>query len=763
MRQAITRHFQHSSHWGTFQARKTATGVEIVPHPEDAEPSPILGNIVTSLNHPLRIARPLIRRGWLENGPGPDFRRGRDDYVETDWDKALDLAAAELKRLGAAAPAQAGMEPASARHVFGGSYGWASAGRFHHAQSQMHRFLNCAFGGYVRSVDSYSSAAGAVILHYTVGEATTLTRDHPYWDQFGAETELVLAFGGLANRNTQISNGGITHHPASAEMRKLIGRGGRIVMFSPSRNDLPEDIACEWLSPRPATDVALMLGMAWHLHNRQLVDRDFIDRFTVGYDRFLRYLLGESDGVPKTPLWAEGICRIPAAKIAALAEEAAGKRTLINVTYSLQRAEHGEQPVWMALVLASMLGQIGLPGGGFSYGLGSIGNIGKAPIAVSLPTFPQGRNGISDFIPVARIADLLLNPGQAFTYKGETRTYNDIKLVYWAGGNPFHHHQDLARLEQAFARPETIIVHESVRTATTRYADIVFPATITAERDDIGASANDPFLLAMEKFSEPYGEARHDYDIFAALAERLGLADVFTEGKSAAQWMAEIYEPTRQALAEAGWEAPDFLEFWTRQQLKLPVKEELGLIARFRADPDKARLTTPSGKIEIASETIASYGYKEVAEHPAWLEPAEWLGAPLAERFPLQLVANQPATRLHSQLDFGAFSASSKISGREPARIHPADAAARNIRDGDIIRIFNDRGAVQAGAIVTTDIAQGVIQLATGAWLDPVRGNDGLMLCRAGNPNVVTRDQGASPLSGGCTGQLCLVDVEKNA
>ncbi|MBB4226940.1 biotin/methionine sulfoxide reductase [Rhizobium mongolense] len=127
----------------------------------------------------------------------------------------------------------------------------------------------------------------------------------------------------------------------------------------------------------------------------------------------------------------------------------ANVRTLITVSHSLQRADYGEQPVWMGIVLAAMLGQMGLDGGGFSYSLGALGNIGKSQLAVPLPTLKQFHNPVPDFIPVARIADMLLNPGEPFHYNGQALRYPDIRLVYWADGNPFHRHQDLNRLRQA--------------------------------------------------------------------------------------------------------------------------------------------------------------------------------------------------------------------------------------------------------------------------------------------------------------------------
>ena len=181
----------------------------------------------------------------------------------------------------------------------------------------------------------------------------------------------------------------------------------------------------------------------------------------------------------------------------------------------------------------------------------------------------------------------------------------------------------------------------------------------------------------------------------------------------------------------------------------------------FRRDPAAAPLPTPSGKIEIASATIAGFGYLDCPGHPAWLPPSEGAGSPTAARFPLQLIANQPATRLHSQLDFGAVSLASKIKGREPVRIHPEDAAARGIADGDIVRLYNDRGACLAAAVLSEALRPGVVQLSTGAWYDPDDPSAEKPLCVHGNPNVLTCDAGTSRLAQGCTGQLTLVEIER--
>jgi biotin/methionine sulfoxide reductase len=366
---------------------------------------------------------------------------------------------------------------------------------------------------------------------------------------------------------------------------------------------------------------------------------------------------------------------------------------------------------------------------------------------------------VSTFIPVAQISTLLENPGGTLDYDGRALPLPDIRLVYWAGGNPFHHHQDLHRLRHALGRPDTVIVHEPFWTATARHADIVLPTTITLERDDVGAGRNDGYVIAMPRAMRPYEQARDDYAIYADLAKELDVYDAFTEGRTARDWVEHIYERFRRRCADRGVDVPAFDELWTAGEVHLPFEtDDHSMFDRFRADPDARRLNTPSGRIELFSETIAAFGYDDCPGHPVWRESEEWLGSTRAEQFPLHCIANQPSSRLHGQLDAGGHSQSSKVAGREPISIHPDDAAARGIDDGDVVRVFNDRGACLAGAIVSDLVRPRVVNLSTGAWFapDPSTG-----VCVHGNPNVLTADRGSSRLAQGCTGQHVLVEVER--
>ncbi len=210
--------------------------------------------------------------------------------------------------------------------------------------------------------------------------------------------------------------------------------------------------------------------------------------------------------------------------------------------------------------------------------------------------------------------------------------------------------------------------------------------------------------MAMPRLTPPYAQARDDYDTFAALSRRLGVEEEFTEGRTSGQWLTHLYETWRESL---DFDVPSFDDFWRAGRLRLPVEDGLTLLADFRDDPVAHRLGTRSGLIEIFCADIDGFGYDDCAGHPRWFEPTEWLGGPRAARYPLHLVANQPAARLHSQLDGGAVSQQSKVAGREPIRMHPADADARGLRAGDVVRVFNDRGACLAGVVLDAGCAPG--------------------------------------------------------
>ena len=745
------RRISHCSHWGAYTLLvedNRIVGIE--PFAEDPSPSPILRSVSEWATSRLRVLRPMVRSGWYEarrNGRPADGRgRGQEPFVPVSWDEALTLVSGEIERV------RSDFGNAS---IFAGSYGWTSCGRFHHAATQLKRLLNL-LGGFTGHVDTYSLGAGPVIVRHVMGNDDTCYGRATTLDGVAQNTETLVVFGAMTPRTAQNTAGGIGAHRLEEYLRVMVERGVHIVLVSPNADDIPAWVGAEWWPIRPNTDTALMLALAQEVVRGGGHAGGFLQDCTSGHEVYLDYLAGRgTDRTEKTAEWAQAITGLDAGAIRALAARMARTRTMVSASWSLQRAHHGEQPYWAAIGLASVLGQIGLPGGGVAFGYGSVAGNGDPFAVARSPAHSQLEKPNKSFIPVARISDLLLNPGGPFDYNGATHTYPDTRLVYWAGGNPFHHHQDLNRFSRAWERPETIVVQDPMWAATALRADIVLPASTSLERNDIAGTRVSDVVVAMQQAIEPVGEARSDYRIFADLAERLGVADAFTEGRDEMAWVRHLYDTVRQDAEERfDHPMPAFEDFWRAGFARVPVRRHNVHLEAFRADPAAHPLTTESGRIVLGSDTLAGLGYADCLPHPAWLPPAEWLkdGRP-----GLHLVSRQPDGRLHSQLEQGAASVEEKRSGREVMLINPRDARRRGIEDGMTVRLWNERGACLATATVSDTVRPDVVVLPTGSWFTP-GGLDGLEL--SGNPNVLTPDIPASRFSQGCSAHTCKVEVE---
>jgi len=742
-----------SSHWGTYRAKVNNGKVtELIGWENDKDPSPIGPGIVDIHDNQTRIDKPMIRKSWIDNGPGTNNNlRGIDPFVAVSWDEAENIVAKELNRV---------RENFGNSSIFGGSYGWASAGRFHHAQSQLHRFLNC-IGGYTRSKFTYSFAAAEAMVPHILGSYRAYLDTCTSWDSIEENTELFVCFGGVPLKNGQIAQGGTGSHNQKEKLISSAKAGIRFVNLSPLKSDLLDEVKGKWLPLRPNTDVAIMLGLAHTLYKENLYSEIFIEKYTEGFDIFLPYLLGDLDGVVKDANWASEISEISPEEIISLARDMSSKRTMISVSWSLTRQDHGEQPFWAAIMLASMLGQIGLPGGGFGFGYSATNHIGGQFSIIPGAAFPQSDNKIDNFIPVARISDLLLNPGETFHFDGKEYEYPDIKLIYWAGGNPFHHHQDINKLLLAWQKPETIISNEWCWNSLAKYSDIILPCTTPLERQDIMLTPRDPYVISMSKLVEPFEEAKSDFDIFKGIAKKMDIENLFTEGRDEEDWQKWIYQETSvKSKSLKNIDFPSYQEFRKIGWFKVPPpKENTIMLKDFREDPTKFPLSTPSGKIEIYSKTVDSFNYDDCPGHPTWLEPCEWLGSK-NKNYPLHLISNQPKNKLHSQMDHGSYSKSFKIKDREPIEMNSVDASSRGINEGDIVKLFNDRGACLAGVNINDNIRPGVVQISTGAWYDPEDTKNLKTICKHGNPNVLTKDKGTSKLGQGPIAHSCLIEVE---
>ena len=740
--------YRTATQWGVFDVTVSDGVIQRVDGiQQDPDPAAIGQTLVDGVQHASRIQRPAIRKGWLAAADRNRKLRGNDSFVDVPWDEALDMAAQEIARV---------IAEKGNKSIYAGSYGWASAGRFHHAQSQLHKFINL-LGGSTRAMNSYSTAAAQVILPHVVAPWSEIELQQTSWEEIAQGAELMVAFGGIPLRNTQVAYGGITEHQSQGGLRGALAAGTKLVNVSPVSHDMPAWSQAQWVAARPGTDVALMLGLAYVLEVENLLDRTFLESHCHGYATFCRYLLGEADGIAKSPAWAAQICGVDAGVIEQLAREMAHKKTFISAAWSLQRAHHGEQPYWMLVVLAAMLGQIGLPGCGFGFGYGAEGFIGSSWRRFNWATFSKGMNPTRFAIPVARITDMLLNPGVDVDYDGRKITYPEIDLIYWAGGNPFHHHQDLNRLVEGWRKPSTVIVNEPWWTPTAQWADIVFPATTALEREDICASSHDPYAHAMQQALPVQHDARSDHEIFAGLAARLDVGEAFVEGRNEQDWLRHMWEKSADKARTEGFELPEFDAFWRDRIYKIPEQSARKTwLADFRADPVNNPLNTPSGKLEIFSDAIAGFDYDDCPGHPTWLEPFERLGGHNGEKYKLHLLTPQPEKRLHSQMDPSAHSHSGKVAGKEVLLMHSTAAAVRNLREGDIVRIYNDRGACLAAVGFDDNRLADVVSLPTGSWFK--RLDD--FTDANGNPNVLTADVGTSKLAQGPSANTCLVEVE---
>lgn len=734
-----------AAHWGAYQFDGVGG---LSPISDDESPGSIgKGWVSAASDAKSRVLHPAIRKGWLEGDKGKN--RSDDSFVEVSWEKAIQLAADEVARVA---------QDYGNGAIFGGSYGWSSAGRLHHAQTQMRRFLTLA-GGYVSSRDTYSHAAAEVLLPHVFGMGMREYQDDlTSFSQIEKHCETLLCFGGISARTAQVTSAGTSRHDMESWIERIASSGTQIISVSPQQSDF-KLADSEHISIRPGTDLALILALSCEIAMSGQANEDFLTRCTSGWPEYRAYLVGEIDGTAKSAQWAAKLCGINASVIQQLANRLVSTRSMISITWALQRADHGEQPLWAAIALACIVGQIGKPGGGFAFGYGCMAALGRPKKLVNWPSVRKPKNPISDFIPVARVADMLLQPGGRYVYNGEQRTYPDIKLIYWTGGNPFHHHQDLNRLNAAWCKPETIIVNEHSWTATARRADIVLPATTPLERSDIMMNRRDPTLLFMSPVFEPLGKSKDDFEIFRLLSKRLGFEEAFTEERTPDDWLLFLWQQSQQVAAQSGFSLPDFETFKMTGRFDVPQSnKDNDFLDEYVADPHAFPLRTESGRITLFNETIAAMALEDCPGHPTWLEPEESLLN--AETDELHLISGQPETRLHSQNDRGTESVGSKIQKREPATIHSNCAAKRGLAAGDIVRIYNKRGACLAGIQINDGIREDCISLATGAWFDPqIIG--GRRLEVHGNPNVLTIDKGASQLSQGNIAHTALVRIEK--
>jgi anaerobic dimethyl sulfoxide reductase subunit A len=668
------------------------------------------------LYHQDRLLYPLRRIG----------PRGEGRFERISWDEALDAVAKELKRVKATYGNEA---------IFYIGYS-GGHGQLHTMRAVL-RLLN-KFGGCSKTWGGASHEGGIFASMASYGTISTgNTRDDL------PNAKLIIMWGWNPAETIWDTN-------TSVRLVEAREGGTHIVSVDPRFTPSAATFAHEWIPIKPCTDTAALIAMSYVIIDESLHDRTFLERYTLGFDSFKAYVTGAEDGIPKTPRWAEGICGIPAETLARLARDyATTKPAALIAGWGPGRTAYGEQYHRAAIVLAAMTGNIGVHGGnaaGFerSYGSRNMSGFsaGKNPLEVGGPVrkdalrLPGGTATTALRVHVSKVWDAMLS-GRKGGYPA------DYKLLYVTNANPLNQFPRTNKGVEALQSLEFVIVHEQFMTATARYADILLPVTTILERNDIAQPwLSAPYYIFVNKVVEPLGESKSDFDICRELAARLGVAnysDLDDEG-----WLRKS--------AESTGDIPNYQEFKKTAKHVVNLPEPYVSFKAQIEDPENHPFPTPSGKIEIFSGLLAEMENPRIPPVPKYLEPPEGPSDPLRAKYPLQLITTHFRRRVHSIVDNVPW-----LRELEPDAlwINPEDAEPRGIRDGDTLRVFNERGAVAVPAKVTERIVPGAVSLYEGAWYKP----DESGIDRGGCPNVLTVDE-HSP-GGAFMSNTCLVEVEK--
>ena len=450
---------------------------------------------------------------------------------------------------------------------------------------------------------------------------------------------------------------------------------------------------------------------------------------------YLSYLYGEKDGVEKTPEWAETITGVPADTIRSLARRyALAKPAALIQGYGPQRNANGEQSTRGGILLACMTGNVGISGGWAS---------GTADwMEHKKPSWPKQVNHYNRQIPVYLWTEAVLHGHTMNQQDGvqwidgpeePVTLESDIKMILNLAGNTLiNQHGDINRTAEILrdeSKCEFIVVSDLFMTASAKYADILLPGISMFECENITMPWKyGNFLGFNNKVIEPLYEGRFEYDWLAEVADRLGLKEQFTCGRTSSEWLEYLYEELRKTETEL----PDYEAFKKQALFRYQKQPVQPAFAEERRDPQAHPFPTKSGKIEIFSEKVYRTEFKEfVPAIPRYVPPVEGPQDPLTEKYPLQLTGWHTKRRCHSIHDNNQ--AMHKIDP-QMLWINPVDAAARNLQDGDLAEVFNDRGRIRMPVRVTDRIMPGVTAISQGAWYRPdENGTD-----TAGSINVLT-------------------------
>lgn len=667
---------------------------------------------------PDRLLFPQVRVG----------ERGEGRFQRVSWEEALDRVVQEIVRVRETYGPEAIL-----LHTYSGS-----AGVFHNGVPTLHELFR-ALGGYTSGWGGASAENATFASRATYGTLSTgNTRDDL------VNSRLIILWG--VNPATSIYGTNTMYHLVKAKEA-----GARIVVVDPRYTDTAAVLADRWVPIRPGTDAAVMVAMAYVMVTEGLHDKAFLDRHTVGFDKFRDYVLGVEDGVPKGPSWAEQISAVPASNIVALAREYATiKPGALIPGFAPGRTAFGEQFHRAASTLAAMTGNVGVHGGGAA-------GFERGPVGPMFPPTLAAEKEGAGYQEQLKVLDVPRRLRRRFHFcriweailQGKAGGYpSDLKMAYIAFGNPLNQFPNVNKGVEALKRLDFIVVHDQFMTATAKYADVLLPVTTHWERNDFARPwLSGPYFLYLNKVIEPVGEARSDRDICRELARRLGVVCPALEVPEDEGILKMI-----RLMGDMWDEIPDLEAFKRAGLHKMDLQGPRLSFQMQVQDPEGHPFPTPSGKIEIYCQRIADLGDPRIPPIPKYVEPWEGPADPVRERYPLQLITIHHKTRAHS-----CFHNNPWLRELEPQSLwlSAQDAAARGITEGEAVRVYNDRGETIVPARVTERIIPGVVALGEGAWYTPdEKGRD-----RAGCPNVLTKDD-YSP-GGGFPFNTGLVQVER--
>ncbi len=738
---------------------------------------------------PNRIRYPLKRVDWDPHGNRNTENRGKSRYVRISWDEALEIIASEIRRVkekyGTTAILYQSDQHGETKVVHGP----------HGCARKLLRLL----GGYtlqVRNPDSWEGwtwGAKHVWGCQPVGQQVPQTNNIPDI----AENSELLLFWGCDQETTPWGWSGQLPSRFSYWFTEL---GIKQIYIAPDLNYAAAVHADRWIPVLPNTDAALYLGIAYVWITQGTYDKQYVATHVVGFDKFEEYVLGKEDGIHKTPKWAEGITGVPARIIKAIAKEWASKRTSVVIGNGGPgiRGPYSSEPARLQVLLLAMQG-LGKPGANqvkmIEWGLFDSREQVAVPRPMLLPNLKAAYQGgtpvdtNTPFIPKTLIHEAILNPpitwygnesemppreNQFVKYEYPMEGCSEIHMIWtdspcwitcWNDGN---------RLMRAFQDPkiEFIFAQHPWLENDCLFADIILPVNTLFEEDDIGSDIfGGQFCLVFphKKCIEPIGESMSDYEIVCLIAEKLGLLEEYTEGRTVEEWIRHGFEHSR-VQNMISWE-----EINEKGYFVIPTdpnwKQYPAGFRKFYENPEENPLDTPTGKLEFESVGLKEH-FPDDDERPPvphWIpygeSHQESLLHPRAKKYPLLICSNHPRWGVHANhedISWLREIPTCKVRGPDgyqyqPVWIHPVDAAKRGIENGDVVKIYNERGAVLGGAYVTERIMPGTVSQEHGAKYDPIIAGE---LDRGGAIDTIAPHKTTSRNAVGMVVSGFLVEVE---